>query len=210
MQGYIRVLAALMILSPLVACRSRPPAGDTPASAAAPVGNRCKEDLRTGKGVFTPLYLDGYAPPPFGLRDGRAAFRAPVVSSAFLRGGAGDGLLTAPASGRKCVFWWLEVFYQEGATRHDVFAGDAGVPVLIDVGDRLVQADAGACRHGAAADFERSFNAGEEPDTGGLVPVHLFPQTTWREWILEEGKPYATAVEKTPAAAPSYSFTFTP
>jgi len=206
-QGYCALV--IMTLTALAACRTRPPAD--PAPPASPAGNRVVEDPRSGKGVFTPLYLDGYAPPPYGLKNGRATFKAPVVSSAFLRSGvAGDDLLTAPASGRKCVFWWLEVFYQEGDVRHDVFAGDAGVPVLVDVGDRLVQADATFCRHGAAADFERTFAGGEEPDTGGLVPVHLFPRTTWREWILVEGRPYAIAVEKRAETNAACYFTFGP
>jgi hypothetical protein len=196
---------------PLAACKPRetaPPPSTAPASAAA-AGDEVVMDPRTGKGVFTPLYLDGYAPPPYRLTGGRATFDALCFSPAALAGGRGfdaDGLLTAPASGRKCLFWWLEVTYDEGATRHEVYKGDAGVPILVDVGDRLVKVEPSAARAGGEPSSVNTYRAGEEPDTGGLVPAVLFPATTWREWLLEPGTAHRVAVEK---SGDGFTFTFT-
>jgi len=190
--------AAFLAAAVLAACAGKhaPKAGSSPAAPGP--ANEVNKDPHTGKGIFMPEYLGGYAPPPYRLDRGRAAFRAPVTTSAFVAPRPAfdaAGLLTAPASGRKCVFWWLEVSNEDGGSRRVVYTGDAGVPVLVDVGDRLVRAEPAFCLHGAGEDFVKTFRRGEEPDTGGLVPVHLFDEATWREWVLEPGRDYDVVVE---------------
>jgi len=195
------MLIVLTALSVAGGCRQR---GQPAVTAAAPpvTSDVVVTEPETGKGVFTPLYLECGAPRPYALENGRSAFRARVASAAFMRGGTKDDVLTAPATRRKCLFWWLEVGYETSGEKHDVFVGDAGVPVLVDVGDRYVKVDAACCRHAGPPSFEKVFVAGEEPETGGLVPPHTFPHTVWREWIIEKDVETNISVE---AVAPSSS-----
>lgn len=196
MRGFVALLTFAA-----VACAGR---GDAPEE-----GKTAMPDLK----IVPPSYLDDAAPAPYRLRDGTATFRARVF---------GEKEFVAPATQRRCVFWWLEVFHEAADAHHQVFMGDADVPIYVQAGNVLVKVEGWAVRHTRADDFVRTFQPGAEPDTRGLVPVHSFPETTWREWILEPGVEYEVTVTRggealppeKPGGEPTYTtyyhFTFAP
>jgi hypothetical protein len=106
----------------------------------------------------------------------------------------GAEMLEAPFTGKECIHWWLESYYEEDDTRYHIITRQADSDLFVKVGDVFVEVK--FPEHGFKPDYKKNYRAGKQPEHfGSAGPEFLgYPEATYYEWRLEPGKEYKVTV----------------
>jgi hypothetical protein len=107
----------------------------------------------------------------------------------------GEELLRAPATGRDCLYFWLEIAYETGKVHYHLLTDIGENEIYVYVGGAYVEVDHAPRPEDRPPDVVTTYKAGEEPDDFP-PPAHNYPEVTYRLWLLEPGVEYRCRVEK--------------
>jgi hypothetical protein len=104
-----------------------------------------------------------------------------------------DELLEAPVTGQPCLYYWLEIAYEEENVHYHLLTDIGENKIYVTVGGAYVEVDHAPRPEDRPPDVMKTYEAGEEP--GDFPPpAHTYPEVTYRLWLLEPGREYAVRV----------------
>jgi hypothetical protein len=105
----------------------------------------------------------------------------------------GDELLEAPVTGQPCLYYWLEIAYEEENVHYHLLTDIGENEIYVYVGGAYVEVDHAPRPEDRPPDVVKTYKAGEEPEDFP-PPAHTYPEVTYRLWLLEPGREYAARV----------------